>query len=296
MKGGFVCLIGPANAGKSTLINALVGSKISIVTQKAHTTRGRILGICDKPDLQIVFVDTPGFCKSGNALNRSMNRVLGESSSGVEQLLLVIDALDLKRRVSKFQYFLSEFKKYTNSEPSGVILNKVDLFNKNELLPMMVEIARYLGEAPIYPISALKKDGISELIESLKGFLPEINEPFFPIDSLTDQPDKIFAAEIIREKIFKEVNQEIPYSVAVRVENWEEDSTLTRIAAVICVERDTQKGIIIGHKGEKLKSIGTAARIELEATFQTKVFLELFVRVEADWTQTAKGLQKVGLS
>lgn len=302
-KFGYVALVGETNAGKSTLLNALMDKKVSIVTSKAHTTRNRIQGIKNSPSAQVVYVDTPGFVqkKRATALNRYTNKILEESTEEVDLFLLVIDADIYARKLGKVAGLVEEYQGRFSKTPAIIVLNKVDIVNKGLLLPLIGKIysefnieSERKNEIPVVPVSAWKKDsGINQLSKLIEEKLPE-GEPMFPTDIISDQEEDFFVAEIIREKIFASLRQELPYSVAVRVIDWKEEGNLLRLAAEIYVERDSQKSIVIGKGASALKKIGQEARIELEQLYQCKVFLELFVKVEEKWTENVRGLQKVG--
>ena len=304
LKSGFVCLAGPTNAGKSTLLNAIIGHKIAIATHKPQTTRNRILGIHTVPGRgQIVFVDTPGFHRPKHRLGERMNELARHTLQETDLALLVVDvSLDGKREEAK----LSKANRYALDTvleaglPAVAALNKVDQVHpKPRLLPLIQAYADKLKTSDIVPVSALKGAGLDGLVDLLFERLPT-GPSLYPEDILSDQAERFLAAEIIREKAILATHQELPYSVAVEVEQWTEEPPkgkgqgLLRLAAVIHVERDSQKGIVIGKGGSRLKAIGTLAREDLEQVFATKVFLEIFVRVEKDWTSNPRGLDKFG--
>ena len=304
LKTGFVCLVGPTNAGKSTLMNALVGNKGAITTPKPQTTRNRILGIHTvKGRGQIVFIDTPGFHKPRHRLGERMNEVAIHSLDGVDLALLVVDvALDASGKRPAVSPANRRAIKTVNSAPVPfvAILNKVDQVSpKERLLPLIESYSQTLQTDHVIPLSALNGEGVKALETLLFDLLP--NGPFlYPDDIISDQAERFLAAEILREKLMMVTHNELPYSVAVEVERWQEEpgkngkKPLLHINAVIHVERETQKGIVIGKGGQKLKGIGTAARKELEQVFGVKVFLEVFVRVEKDWSHDPRRLDKFG--
>jgi GTP-binding protein Era len=287
MRAGFVSIIGRPNAGKSTLLNALVGEKLAIVTRKPQTTRNRILGIVNLkarkgiPAAQIVLVDTPGVHKPDSQLNRRMMQEVYDALASRDLTLLIVDA------TQKFgtgdEFTLNAVKRAGG--PVVLLLNKVDLVHKEKLLPLIAEWKERHPFTEIIPISAKTRSGLDVLIAKIANALPEA-QPLFPKDQLTDQPERFMVSEIIREKVLTHTAEEVPYAAAVRVEQWEEKGKLTRIAAVIYIEREGQKKIIVGRGGEMIKKIGTAARHEIERLLRVKVFLELFVKVQPDWRQS----------
>lgn len=292
MRSGFVSIIGRPNAGKSTLLNALAGQKLAIVTAKPQTTRNRIQGIVNvprqgnHPAAQIVFIDTPGIHKPANSLNRKMMQEVYDALEGRDLLLVIIDV------TQKFgtgdQFVLELVKRATNpgtqekGPPVFLLLNKIDLIEKGRLLPIIEHYRQLFPFEEIIPISAKRADGLDDLLESVIRFLPA-HAAYFPLDQITDQPERFLAAEIVREKVLNKTSEEIPYATTVVVDQWEEGPKLTRIAATIYCERDGQKAILIGKGGQTLKTIGTQARQEIERILGTKVFLELFVKVREHW-------------
>lgn len=299
-KSGFVALVGETNAGKSTLLNALLQKKVSIVTSKAHTTRNRILGMKNSKNSQIVFVDTPGFVKKQRIteLNKYTNKIIEQSTDEVDLLILVIDSESYARNRRSISDLVPAYKKHFSKIPAIVVLNKVDLVKKELLLPLIQTFYKVFNtdstkEVAIVPVSAKKNDGVDLLAKLIEEKLPE-GDLLFPEDSISDQEEDFFAAEIIREKLFANLREELPYSVAVRIDNWVEEGELLKLNAVIYVERDSQKSIIIGKGGSALKQVGQDARLELEQLYQCKVYLELFVKVEPKWTESVSGLRKVG--
>ncbi len=299
-RSGFVAIVGPANAGKSTLLNALLGRKVSIVSPKAHTTRDRILGIHTTADAQLIYVDTPGFVRRlrRNELSRAMHSVTVDGASEADVVLLVLDAARLVRAQDSIQSVIVELRERGIRSPDILALNKVDLVAKEALLPLIAacseELKQYGGNIPdIVPISARVNDGLKEFEAVVAAKLP-IGPMLFPEEVGTDKPEHFIAAEIVREKLFYLLRDELPYSVATVVESWEENETIARIHVTILVERTSQRAIVLGSGGEMLKRIGTSARQELERIFGIRIFLGLFVRVEPDWTRTHGGLNRAG--
>ena len=285
---GFVAVLGRPNAGKSTFVNRLVGQKVAIVTSKPQTTRNRILGIVNRPEAQIVLIDTPGVHRASTALGRQMMEEVAQALEGVDLLAVMIDATGGLTAADRLT--LERARQFDG--PVFLLLNKIDRVPKPTLLPLLATCAREFTFTEMIPISALTGDGVEIALQQFTTHLPE-GEPFFPVDQVTDQPERFLAAEIIREKAMATTRQEVPHAVAVRVEAFEEGQKLTRIRASISVERDGQKGILIGSGGEKLKAIGTAARKELEEILGTKVFLELRVKVDRDWRQDPRIVQQL---
>lgn len=291
-KSGFIGIIGRPNAGKSTLFNAIIGDKISIITDKPQTTRNKITGIKNYPDAQLIFLDTPGMHKPKTPLNRAMVQTTRETISGVDVLLMLIEA---NADVHPHDLFLIESLAQT-SAPVILVINKIDLIEKKYLLPLIDKFRTLYDFREIFPISALKGEGIDDLLDAIREMLPE-GPKYYPDDIQTDATERFIAAEFIREKITLMTKQEIPYSTAVEIELFKEDEAknLIRISAAINVEKESQKAIMIGKKGAMLKNIGTQARLEMEKLFGAKVYLELFVRVKKDWTNSDKMLQEFGL-
>jgi GTP-binding protein Era len=287
-RSGFVAVLGRPNAGKSTFVNRLVGQKVAIVTSRPQTTRNRILGIINRPDAQVVLIDTPGIHRARTVLGRQMMAEVTQALEGIDLMTVMIDAssgLTAEDRLA-FEHARS-FR-----GPVFLLLNKIDRMAKPALLPLMETCSKEFAFTEMIPVSALTGDGVELALERLIAHLPE-GEPYFPSDQVTDQPERFLAAEIIREKVMTSTKQEVPHAAAVLVEAFEESEKLIRIRAIISVERDGQKGILIGRGGERLKAIGTAARQELEEILGVKVFLELRVRVERDWRQDARIVQQL---
>ncbi|MCQ2231621.1 MAG: GTPase Era [Paludibacteraceae bacterium] len=287
-KSGFVNIVGNPNVGKSTLMNALVGERISIITSKAQTTRHRILGIVNGEDFQIVYSDTPGVLKPNYKLQESM---LNFSNSALTDADVILYVTDVVENGEKNADFIEKVKK--QKAPVLLIINKIDLTDQPKLVELVEKWKGILPEAEIIPISAQNNFNLEYVLKRIKSMLPD-SPPFFEKDALTDKPARFFVTEIIREKILTNYDKEVPYSVEVVVESFKEDNKMIRINAVIYVERDSQKGIIIGQGGKMLKKVGMEARKDIEAFFEKKVFLELFVKVEKDWRNKDKVLKDFG--
>jgi GTP-binding protein Era len=277
-KSGFVAVVGRPNAGKSTLVNKLVGQKVAIVTSRPQTTRNRIQGIVNRPNAQVVLIDTPGLHRPDSALGRQMMGEVNAALDGVDVLALI---LDVSEDIGKGDRHAIE--RAARFEGTRILLlNKVDRIPKDSLLPIIESVGKLTDFAEIIPISALTGDGVDRVLEKFIEYLPS-GEPHFPADQYTDQPERFLAAELIREKAMAGTFHEVPHAVAVLVDAFEETDKLIRIRATIYVEREGQKGILIGRAGASLKKIGTDARKELEEILGTKIFLELFVKVLRDW-------------
>jgi GTP-binding protein Era len=277
-KSGFVAVVGRPNAGKSTLVNALVGSKVSIVTAVPQTTRNRILGIVNRPSAQIVLMDTPGIHRPLSRLNEQMMTFVRQALTERDLAVLIVDASERFGHGDEFA--LGLLKEYA---PRTILaLNKIDRIKKPKLLPLIQLYSQLYNFEEIMPISALRGEGLTELLDAIVRLLPE-GPQYFPPEMYTDQPERFLASEIVREKVILHTRQELPYATAVIIDEFEEGESMTRIHASIVVERDSQKPIIIGSGGDMLKQIGTEARRELERLFPPKVFLELYVRVEPHW-------------
>ena len=277
-KSGFVAIVGRPNAGKSTLLNRLVGQKVAIVTSKPQTTRNRIQGFVTRPEGQIVFIDTPGLHSPDSALGRQMMHEVAAALEGIDVLLLMVDASRTPPHADDF--LLDRAKRFTGK--TILALNKVDGLAKEKLLPLIEVYNKAFQFTAIVPISALKGNGCEELVGEIFRLLSE-GEPYFPEDQVTDQPERFLAAEIVREKAIQAMYHELPYALAVKVDKYEDLPKLLRIEATMNVERDSQKKILIGQKGEMLKKIGTQARKELEELLDTKIYLGLFVKVVPGW-------------
>lgn len=287
-KSGFVNIIGNPNVGKSTLMNDLVGERLSIITSKAQTTRHRIMGLVNTDDYQIVFSDTPGILKPSYKLQESMMRFVNTAISDADIFLYVTDVVET---ADKNKEYIDRLAKVES--PVILIINKVDLTTPEKLDILVDQWKEKLPKAIIIPTSAKLNFNVETVMKTIVELLPE-GEPYFPKDQLTDKPMKFFAAEIIREKIFLNYEKEIPYSTEVVIESYKEEGNLTRISAVIYVIRQSQKGIIIGKQGKMLKKVGTEARKELEAFLDTKVFLELYVKVSDKWRDNERDLKNFG--
>jgi GTPase len=293
-RSGFVSIIGRPNAGKSTLLNALVGEKVAIVTHKPQTTRHRIQGFVNvkggqgRPPGQIVFIDTPGVHKPDSPLG---SRMMREVNSALEERDLVLLIVDATQPFGKGDQFVIELLKNVSS-PVILLLNKIDAIEKPKLLEIIERYSKLREFAEIIPISATKKQGLDELIDVVIKRLPD-GPRYFEKDQITDQPERVLVAEMIRERVLIETGQEVPYATAVKIEKFEEGDRLTRIAAAIYCEREGQKGILIGKGGAMLKSIGSSARRQIERLLGTKVFLELFVKVRENWRNSEAVLDEL---
>lgn len=289
-KSGFVNIVGNPNVGKSTLMNRLVGERISIITSKAQTTRHRILGIINTDSMQIVYSDTPGVLKPNYKLQESM---LGFSESALGDADVLLYMTDVKEKIDKNENFLHRVQQAEC--PVLLLINKIDLTNQQGLEKLVVRWHELLPEAEIYPISAQANFNIAVVKNRIEELIPP-SPPYFEKDALTDRPARFFVTEIIREKILLYYQKEIPYSVEVVVEQFLEDKSKISIKSIIIVERESQKGIIIGHRGQALKKVGMMARKDLEKFFEKKIFLEIFVKVEDDWRNRDNMLRSFGYS
>lgn len=300
---GWVALMGPPNAGKSTLLNALLGQKVSIVTSKPQTTRNRIVGIMSEPEAQVVFMDTPGLHHARNQmrghLGKMMSQAAWESLAASQAVMVVLDAdlylrkpEFLERDVTPLREALAD-----DERPQLVVVNKVDLFHdKSKMLPLLIQLQEYFPKAEVFPLSALNKDGVADLKKLIIGMMPE-GEAQFPEDQLSTAPIRFLAAEIVREKLFERLRQEVPYSTAVAIEAWEEDKARgqTVIHAVIYVARPSHKAMVIGRAGATIKEIGTEARKDIQALIDGKVHLELWVKVKENWSEDVSILHDLGM-
>lgn len=287
-KSGFVNIVGSPNVGKSTLMNQLVGEKLSIVTSKAQTTRHRILGIVNDEDYQIVFSDTPGVVNAAYKLHEAMMEYVNASLKDADVLLFITDTLESEMNHKET---LDKIKKL--KVPVLCLINKIDLSNQEKLTERVEYWQEQLPNALIYPISALHKFNIDHVWNKILALIPE-NPPYYDKEEISDRPMRFFVSEIIREKIFLHCQKEIPYSCQVEIEEYKEEEAIVRIRALIIVERDSQRGIIIGRGGDMLKRIGREARIEMEKFIGQKVYLENYVKVDKDWRSTDAKLKKYG--
>jgi GTP-binding protein Era len=290
-KSGYVAIVGAPNAGKSTLLNRMLGEKISITSKKPQTTRNRILGVVHRPESQIIFIDTPGIFKAKDTLNM---RIVDTALSAIGDADIILFVLDVANPDPTSEYFLVK-RLQSQNRPVLLALNKIDLIEKADLLAMIKKWSTDFRFDVIVPVSATEGTQINELTEAMENFLP-IGPPYFPEDALTDLPERFIAAEMIRESIFRLTGEEIPYATAVMVDSFKEEKNgkLVKIEATIHLERDSQKGIIIGKDGSKLKRIGTESRKKIEHMLDTKVFLKLFVRVQKNWRKDTRALRKFG--
>jgi GTP-binding protein Era len=288
-KSGYAALVGKPNVGKSTLLNTILGEKVSIVTPRPQTTRNRITGIKSMDNGQIIFLDTPGIHKARQMLGETMNRYAFESLGEVDVVLFLVEP----EAPGEGDMFVLEKLKQV-SKPVFLIVNKADSVKKVELIPVIDAYSKLLEFAEVIPLSALKGDNVDTLIETMLKYLPE-GPKLYPDDIVTDQVARFMAAEIIREKIMQDTREEVPHSTAVEIEEWaEREDGIVFISANIYIEKDGQKGIIIGKKGERLKSIGSRARRDIEQLLGIKVFLELWVKVKKDWRSDARTLKELG--
>jgi GTP-binding protein Era len=296
VKSGMVAIVGPPNAGKSTLMNHLLGQKISIVTAKPQTTRNRIAGIVNDTDHQVVFLDTPGLHKSREPLNIEMVKIAMESLTEVDIVLFLVDvSLPLPEKVQAEK--TAELAEYLRriEGPAIMVLNKIDLIDRKKTLPLIDSYSKLYPFQAVIPVSALSGDGLDRLFTEILALLP-MGPRYFPEDIPTDASERFLCAEIVREKVFLLTGQEIPYSTAVLIESFKEDEVkkLVTIHAAIILEKQSQKGIVIGKGGQKLKSIGIAARKDIEALLGAKVLLKLWVKVKKNWSQDERFLREIG--
>ncbi len=276
-KAGFVNIIGNPNVGKSTLMNQLVGEKLSIITSKAQTTRQRIMGIMSGENFQIIYSDTPGIIKAHYKLHEKMLRFIDRALEDADILLYITD---VREKYDKHLDYIDKIKK--TDIPILLLVNKIDLVKEGELEPILSQWREMLPAAHIIPVSALKGYYLPEVFDKILELLPE-NPPYYPKDALTDKPERFFASEIIREKIFLNFEKEIPYSTEVQIEEFKDTDQILNIRATIYVMRNSQKAILIGAKGEAIKNIGIRAREDLEALYEKQVFLDLYVKVHKEW-------------
>jgi GTP-binding protein Era len=290
-KSGFIALIGRPNVGKSTLLNAVVGEKIAIVSTKPQTTRSRITGIKTTDAAQLIFVDTPGLTRPRSALNRHMIQIVREAYQGVDVIGLVTDATN-SDQIAHDEFIIEQLKQVKT--PAFLVINKIDLIDNRQVLPLIETYEKYFPFAEYVPVSALKGVNLDELMRTILTYLPE-GPRYFPTDQLTDQPEKFLIAELVREQIFTQTAQEVPYQTAVLVEHLEEtEGGVVRVDATIYVERESQKGIIIGKQGSRLRQIGQSARQEIERLLNTRVYLALWVKVRKDWSENEQLIRDMG--
>ena len=287
-KSGFVNIIGNPNVGKSTLMNALVGERLSIITSKAQTTRHRIMGIVNGEDFQIVYSDTPGILKPAYKLQESMMNFVHGAVDDADVILYVTDTVEQSDRQEAIVERINR-----SGIPTIVVINKIDLTTPDKLEALAAEWQSRLPEAVVIPVSAKEKIGMGGVLDAILERLPE-GEPFYPKDTLTDKTLRFFASEIIREKILLNYDKEIPYCCEIEIDSYKEEPTIDRISATIYVARQSQKGIVIGHKGERLKRVGQKAREDMERFLGKKVFLQLFVKVQEDWRNSERQLRRFG--
>lgn len=290
MKSGFASLVGRPNSGKSTLLNRLVGEKISIVTDKPQTTRRVVKGIVTRPEGQVVFLDTPGIHKPIHRMNERMMKSVRNAMADVDLILLIVDASAAFGRGDEFTLELLNPLR----AQKVVLLNKIDRIPKNRLLPMIERYSKSGSFEEIIPISALTGENVETLLNHIFKYMPE-GQMFYPPDQISDQQERAITAEIVREKLIERTEEELPYSTAVVIDRFEEDDKLYRIYATIYVERESQRSIVIGKGGQKLKEVGTTARQELESFFNRKIFLELHVKVKKRWRDDEETLRLLGV-
>ena len=287
-RSGFVNILGNPNVGKSTIMNALVGEKLSIISPKAQTTRHRIMGIVNSEDFQIVYSDTPGILKPKYKLQETMMSSVNSALADADMILYITDVTE---RTADESEYIDRIK--SSGIPAIIAINKIDLSNQADLEKIVESWHKAFPLSPVIPMSALKGFNLDALLNAVLEKLPE-GPPYFPKDQLTDKFEKFFASEMIREKILFHYKKEIPYSVEIEIESFSDESSIIKIRALIHVTRDSQKGIIIGHKGNMLKRVGTEARKEMENFFGKKIFLELYVKVTKDWRDKQSALKKFG--
>lgn len=291
---GIIAIVGEPNAGKSTLINQLVGGKVSIVTPKVQTTRFNVRGVCASGDSQLIFVDTPGIFDADKNFEKAMVNAAWSGIGDADAVLMLIDAThDIYARIQKiFEHLKSKLEK--NRKPAFLAINKIDAVPKEKLMHLAKVVDELGVFQRIFMISALKGDGVEDVKKHIAGILPE-GEWLYPEDEMSDISMRLLAAEITREKIFLKLEQELPYSILVETESWDETPTMVKIAQVIYVQRESQKKIVIGDKGSMIKSIGMASRYDLQKMLEKKIHLELFVKVKANWKDDSESYRLMGL-
>jgi GTPase len=287
-RSGFVNILGNPNVGKSTIMNALVGERLSIISPKAQTTRHRIMGIVNGEDYQIVYSDTPGILKPRYKLQETMMHTVSSALTDADTILYVTD---VSERIEDLGEYMEKIR--SSGIPVIIAVNKIDLTDQKKLEDIVEKWIVLFPGSPVIPVSALENFNLGTLLNTIIEQLPE-SPPYFPKDQLTDKFERFFASEIIREKILLNYKKEIPYSVEIEIESFEESENINRIRALIHVTRDSQKGIIIGHNGQMLKKVGTEARIDMEDFFRKKIFLELYVKVTKDWRDKPSALKRFG--
>lgn len=287
-KAGFVNIIGKPNVGKSTLMNAMIGENLSIITSKAQTTRHRILGIVNGEDFQVVYSDTPGLITPGYKLQEYMVKFARSAFTDADIILYVTDIKDSTENAGEMIIQLNQLK-----IPLLILINKIDLSNEGQVNTLINDWQTAVPAATIIPISALEKFNLEKIFMLILESLPE-SPPFYPKDELTDKSERFFVSEIIREKILMNYQQEVPYAVEVEVESFKESDKIINIRSIIYVERESQKGILIGHRGNALKKVGSMARVDMEKFFEKKIFLEMYVKVKKDWRNDVRILKQFG--
>ncbi len=287
-RSGFVNILGNPNVGKSTIMNALVGERLSIVTSKAQTTRHRIMGIVNGENFQIVYSDTPGIINPKYKLQAAMMRFVKTALNDADVILYVTDIREDPDKEKEFTTLIRE-----SGLPVITVINKIDLSNQDELEKITTHWMEIFPESPVIPVSALKLFNLNTLLNAVISKLPE-GDPFFPKDQLTDKYERFFASEILREKILLNYKKEVPYSVEIEIESFKEEKDIIKIRALIHVARDSQKGILIGHQGAMLKKVGTEARHDMESFFGKKIFLDMYVKVTKDWRDKPSILKRFG--
>ncbi len=289
-RSGFVAIIGRPNVGKSTLLNQVLGQKVAIVTPKPQTTRGRILGIKTLPNAQIIFIDTPGLHRPRSLINRRMVEIAERAVADADLLLWVVDAT---AGITTADHELAA-RLVASSRPMCVVLNKIDRLRRAQLLPLLAALDQLVPGCDVIPVSALEKSNFDELLSHIENVLPE-GPRYYEPDTCTDQTERMLVQEVVREKVLLQTRDEVPYAVAVTVDKFEDKNQLAVVSATIHVERASQKGILIGQHGTRIKDIGRAARLELERLLGRRVYLELFVRVQEEWSKREALLKEFGL-
>ena len=285
---GYVALVGRPNAGKSTLFNTFLGQRLSIVTPKPQTTRSRILGILTRPGSQIIFLDTPGLLQPQYKLHETMEHQIDQATRQADLVLLLIDGTRPRDRIKLVHSFLEQWKK-----PLIAVLNKTDLLEPKQIQPQIQILSREFGLQELLPLSALRGDNVDSLLDRLEKHLP-FGPQLYPDDMIAEQPERFFVAELIREAAFNELEDELPYAISITIEEFKDRADKTYINAIIHVERDSQKGIVIGRKGSRLHAIGRQARLQIEELLEASVYLDLWVKVRPDWRKKERDLRDFG--